>query len=145
MDINNISLDEVEAIALATKKVGIKFDDDGEPTVGFIIVSKDSKEYRDTAAQVRARAIRRQTNRKTRVDRFTEEGSLQLDGILQENEHELAVAVVVGWFGFTEPQDGQQVPASFSKDRVDQMFKVKPTWREKVTMALEEEEGFLTS
>ena len=144
MNIDNIALDQVEAFAQSTKKVGVKFDDDGDPTVGFVIVSKDSKQYRDAASLVRAAAIRRQTNKRTRIDRSTEEGALELDSVLQENEFELALSVVVGWFGFTESDgNGGQKPAEFSKDRVAQMFKVKPTWREKVSASLEEEEGFL--
>lgn len=141
MDITQF--DHAEKLAQATKKVGLEFNDDGEPTLGFVIVGKDSKEYREAAAQVRAAAIRRQTNRKTKIDRTTEEGALRLDEVLQENEHALALAVVVSWFGFTEPAENGHKPALFTKERLDHMFKVKPTWREEVTKALEDSEGFL--
>lgn len=142
MDITQFN--QAEKLTQATKKVGLEFDDNGEPTLGFVIVGKDSKEYREAASQVRAAAIRRQTNRKTKIDRTTEEGALKLDEVLQENEHTLALAVVVGWFGFTQPDgNGGQSPAEFSKERLDHMFKVKPTWREEVTKALEDSDGFL--
>jgi hypothetical protein len=144
LDINNIAIDQIEASAQATKKVGVLFNEMGEPTVGFVIVSKDSPEYRDAAAKMRANAIRRQTNRKTKIDRTTEDGAIKLDEILQENEFALATSVVKGWFGFTEPDgNGGQRQAEFSSERAEHILKVKPTWREKITFALEDEEGFL--
>lgn len=141
MNVDKIDLEQIEASAQATKKVGVAFNEDGEPTVGFIIVGKDSKQYREKAAQLRAKVIRRQANTKEKIDRKTEEGALKLDSIVQSNQHEEAVAVVVGWFGF---ESGGK-PAEFSAELVDKVLKAKPTWREAITLALEDTTGFLMS
>jgi hypothetical protein len=123
----------------ATQKVGVAFDDEGAPTVGFIIVGKDSKQYRDTAARLRAAGIRRGAVKSQRIDTKTEDGAAQFDAILQKNEEELAVAVIIDWFGFTS--NGE--PAAFSSDAVRKVFQARPTWREKVSAALENEAAFL--
>jgi hypothetical protein len=122
-----------------TQRVGITFDDEGEPLVGFVIVSKDSKAYRDTASRLRAAGIKRQANKRSRIDTTTDEGAVEFADVLESNEFELAFAVVVDWFGFTDK--GQPVP--FNKNVVRQMFEKRPSWRERVSAALEAEENFL--
>jgi hypothetical protein len=132
MEVKNIEIGDVLNVPVedVTQRVGITFDDEGEPLVGFVIVSKDSKAYRDTASRLRAAGIKRQANKRSRIDTTTDEGAV---------EFELAFAVVVDWFGFTDK--GQPVP--FNKNVVRQMFEKRPSWRERVSAALEAEENFL--
>lgn len=135
-----IDVDDVlESNVEQTKDVVLVRDDDGKPSVGFIIVSKDSKQYRDKAKLLRSNGIRRQANKRTRIDTKTEDGALAFGEIVEENEYELAVAVVVGYFGLTSK--GKPVP--FSEDMTRKLFNAKPSWREAVSAALEEQDGFL--
>lgn len=122
-----------------TQRVEVDWDDDGEPTAGFIIVSKNSDEYQKTFAAQRQRAIRRQAVKRTRFDMKTEEGAEQLDETIQKNNTELAIAVVTGWFGFTA--GGQEAP--FDKAAIPAIFEKRPSWRDRVLQALEDEAAFL--
>jgi len=122
-----------------TQRVAVAWDEEGEPTDGFIIVGKDSDEYQKTIAGQRQKAIRRQAIKRTRFDLKTEEGAEQLDATLRQNEFEMAAAVVVGWFGFTVK--GQAAP--FVKERVIQILSVKPSWKDRILAALEDEASFL--
>jgi hypothetical protein len=137
--LQTIDFDDLDDASQQTKKVGVVFNDDNEPVIGFIIKSKDSEEYRSCGARLRASAIKRQAVTSSRIDRSTDEGAVKLDEVLQTNEDELAIAVTVDFFGFTH----QGKPLEFSKDMVRKIFSKKPTWREKVTAALEDEESFL--
>lgn len=132
-----MELDQVQESG--TQRVAVGWDEDGEPKEGFIIVGKDSDEYQRTVAGQRQRAIRRQAVKRTRFDLKTEEGAEQLDETLQKNNHEVACAVVVGWFGFTIK--GEEAP--FSKQHVSELLLKKPSWRDKVLQALEDEAAFL--
>jgi len=122
-----------------TQRVAVAWDEEGEPTDGFIIVGKDSDEYQKTLGGQRQKAIRRQAVKRTRFDLKTEEGAEQLDATLRQNEYEIAAAVVVGWYGFTV--NGQ--PAPFVKERVTQILAVKPSWKDRILAALEDEAAFL--
>lgn len=133
-----MELDQVQEEP-GTQRVAIAWDEDGEPTDGFIIVGKDSDEYQRTISGQRQKAIRRQAVKRTRFDLKSEEGAEQLDATLRQNEFEIAAAVVVGWFGFTSK--GQ--PAPFVKERVTQILAVKPSWKDRILAALEDEAGFL--
>jgi hypothetical protein len=133
-----MELDQVQEEP-GTQRVAIAWDEDGEPTDGFIIVGKDSDEYQRTISGQRQKAIRRQAVKRTRFDLKSEEGAEQLDATLRQNEFEVAAAVVVGWFGFTV--NGQAAP--FVRERVTQILAVKPSWKDRILAALEDEAAFL--
>lgn len=139
--VDGIDLDNLPQTTELTQRVGVAFDDEGEPTAGFIIVGKDSKQYRDTERRLKVTAIKRQAVKKQRIDTKTDEGAEQFADLMQKNEEELAVAVVVDWFGF---KAGGQ-PAPFSVDGVRKVFKARPSYRDRVNAALENEAGFLPS
>ena len=122
-----------------TQRVAVAWDEEGEPTDGFVIVGKDSEEYQKTIAGQRQKAIRRQAVKRTRFDLKTEEGAEQLDATLRQNEFEIAAAVVVGWYGFTVKGE----PAKFVKERVVQILAVKPSWKDRILQGLEDEAAFL--
>lgn len=122
-----------------THKVGVAFDDDGEPTAGFVIVGKDSQQYRQAEASIQAKALTKGAHKNTRIDLKKAEDSAKFVGLIDEQNTARAVAVVVDMFGFT--QGGQPIP--FSAETVAKLFAAKPTWRDKVLAALEVEESFL--
>jgi hypothetical protein len=136
---HSIDISQLADAGDLTQRVGVVFNDEGEPTVGFVIVGKDSQQYREAAERLRVAGVKRNAIKGTRIDTKTEEGALAFDRLVQKNEVELAVAVVVGWFGFTS--GGQ--PAPFSVEAVRTAFKARPTWRERVSGAVENEAGFL--
>jgi hypothetical protein len=121
------------------KKVGIAFDDDGAPTSGFVIVGKDSDEYRKCANDLRATGIRRQANKRTRIDTKTEEGALEFAEVIQQNEFELACSVIVDWFGFT--RNGELM--AFDKSIARRMLEARQSWAQRISAELENEDGFL--
>lgn len=136
---NSIDLSALDQPADATQKVGIVFGDDGEPTVGFVIVSRDSQQYRDALKRMRVAGVKRGAVKSQRFDLKTEEGAASYDDQVQSNDFELAVAVTVGWFGFTDAGK----PAAFSTEAIRKAYTARPTWRERVSAALENEAGFL--
>ena len=135
----NIDLDTLQSLDDATYKVDVAFDNDGNATAGFEIVGKDSTAYRDAAHRMRVTSIKRAAIKSQRIDTKTEQGAETLDALVQSNELELAVAATVGWYGFTD----KGAPAAFTADAVRRAYTVRPTWREKVTAALENESNFL--
>lgn len=121
-----------------TSQVVVAFDEEGQPKAWFDVVGKDSDQYRQAAEKLRLAGIKRGATRQ-KIDTKTDDGAARLDGIIQRNDFELAVAVVVGWGGFGAA--GKPVP--LTDEALRNVLKAKPTWREKISAALEDEAGFL--
>lgn len=122
-----------------TFKVPVMFDEDGEPTAGFIIVGKNSSEYRDENHALRAEGYKKSAKRKTAIDASTDAGADQLVSLIDGNQKRLALAVVVGWYGFTSA--GAEVP--FDKDLASAALDKYPTLQDRVSAALENDANFL--
>lgn len=122
-----------------TYDVPLVFNADGDPQSGLRIVGRDSPEYRAAYKLIRTQGIQKAGHRKTAIDQKTEAGAELLFNLTESNEETLALAVVVGWFGFTKGG----VEAEFNKATVSAMFKKKPTWREEVTAALANNANFI--
>ena len=120
-------------------KVVVVSDIDGEDKCGFFITSKNSPEYQEAARQVRIDGLKRSAKRKSTLDTSTDEGAGVVAKMIEANEMTLACAVVKGWFGFQS--GGAEAP--FQKASVAKMFAKFPTWKDKVTAALENEANFL--
>lgn len=139
LQVNGFDLDLLTDPSALTHRVAVAWDADGNETAGFIIVGKDSPQYQQMSERLRAAGIKRGAIRSQRIDTKTDEGAVQLHQLMQKNEFELAVAVVVDWFGFKK--GGQ--PVEFNVHMVRDMLTKKPTWREKITAELEVEANFL--
>jgi hypothetical protein len=124
-----------------TQRVGIAFDDEGEPYVGFVIVGKDSQQFRDADTAQRVSGLKRQSIKQQKIDTKTDAGATQFIDLVQGNELNLAVAVVVDWFGFNVAGTNQPMP--FDADRLRKLLDGRKTWRDKILVALENEEAFL--
>lgn len=122
-------------------KVAVVVDIDGNDKSGFFITSKNSQEYQNAARQVRIDGLKRSAKRKSVLDTSTDEGAGAVAKMIDSNEIALACAVVKDWFGF----ESNGAPAPFSSVMVAKMFAKMPTWREKVSAALENETNFLKS
>src|SRR4051812_4354283 len=84
-----------------TVKVPVLFDEDGEPKAGFLIVGKNSPEYRGANHAIRSEGYQRSAKRKTAIDTATEEGASHLVSLVDGNQGRIALAVAVESFGFT--------------------------------------------
>jgi hypothetical protein len=134
-DLSFLSEDNAEQV---TARVPVVTNEDGEDVSGFIIVSKDSKQYQEVQAQLRIEGLQKSAKRKSAIDASTDDGARALSRLIAANESRLALSVVIGWFGFTN--QGVEVP--FDLGTVAKMFEKKPTWQNKVTQALEVESNF---
>ena len=122
-------------------KVAVIVDVDGNEKSGFFIVGKNSTEYQDAARLARIDSLKRSAKRKAALDTSTDEGAGAVAKMIEASETSLALAVVKGWFGF---QQGG-VDAPFSKPTVAKMLAKYPTWKDKISAALENEANFLKS
>ena len=137
LDIDNLPADTSEL----TQRVGVTFDDNGEPDSGFVIVSKDSERYRAESKRQRVAGIRRSAQKKTTIDTKTEAGAGELVRIVDANEVDLACAIVVDWFGFVK----NKKPIAFDATIARKLLETRSGWRVAVLNALENEAGFLPS
>ena len=122
-----------------TQRVGIAFDDDGTATAGFIVASENSTTGIAAAQKARIDTYKRQATKPQRIDAKTDEGATALDKIVYAAETEKLLALTVDWFGFTS--GGQ--PAAFDPGLLREFFAARPTWRERVKYAIENEAAFL--
>ena len=137
---NGFSVDNLDVFAeAATFKVGVIQDNEGNDKSGFVIVGKNSPEYQTETRRIRAEGLKRASKRKTALDTSTDEGSAALAALIDANEIVLACCVVVGWFGFATA--GQ--PAPFDKAIATKLLTRFPTWRDKISAALEDDANFM--
>jgi hypothetical protein len=129
----------MSAEAPFTYQVPVVFDKDGEPLSGYVIVGKNSPEYQEVFEDLRVEGIKKANRRKTVIDTSTQEGAEMLARLIKANDARLALSVVVGIFGFVSK--GEEVP--FSKAFVAATFEKMPTWKDKVTAALENDANFM--
>lgn len=125
----------------ATKRVPVTFDAKGDPESGFIIVSRESEQFRAESKRQRIAGVRRGAVKKSQIDTKTEAGAEQLVDLIDENELGIARAVVVDWFGFTRGDK----PAKFDRATADAVLAKKHGWRAAVIAALDDENGFLSA
>lgn len=123
-----------------TSDVVIAYDADGNPKTGFKIVGPDSKEYRDEQERQRKAGLKRRVHAGKKDILKTEDGQAEFDRLTQEGITATAIAVVVGWFGFTN-DDGTKAP--FDASVLPALFAAHPSWRDKVADAIYQEDAFL--
>lgn len=137
---NGFDLDQLDSDVVETLvKVVVIVDADGNDKSGFYITGKNSPEFQEASRQVRIDGLKRSSKRKTALDTSTDEGAGAVAKLIETNEIALACAVVKDWFGF----ELKGVAAKFDKQMLAKMFQKMPTWKDKVTAALENEANFL--
>jgi len=122
-----------------TVRVPVLFDEDGEPKAGFVIVGKNSPEFRQENHAIRSEGYQRSAKRTTAIDTKTEEGASQLVHLVDVNQARIALAVAVETFGFTS--EGKDIQLSASQKAA--AFEKYPTWQDLVIAALEKDADFL--
>lgn len=136
---NGFDIDNLDSpIEETLFKVVVTSDIDGNDKQGFFITSKNSNEYQDATRTVRIEGLKRSAKRKNQLDTSTDEGAGVVSRMIETNELALACSVVKGWFGFT--QGGVEAP--FTATIVPKMLSKFPTWKDKISAALEVETNF---
>jgi hypothetical protein len=124
-----------------THKVGVIFDADGEPVSGFYIVGRNSDEHRKVDKALRIVNQQAAAMRNKAIDQKTEAGAAKVVSIADDQNVARCAAVTVGWFGW----DKGGVPRPFDASAMPTILKQKPTWVEKIQIALYEDNNFLPS
>jgi hypothetical protein len=135
-DISNLTSDNVQDV---TFRVGVVKNEEGDDISGFIIVGKNSTRYQEIQHEIRVSNLAVSSKRKTNVDASTPEGAELLVSKMEVNENKIALAVVVGYFGFLS--NGNEIV--FDEDTVQLMFEKKPQWQQQVLVALEKDVNFM--
>lgn len=134
-DIANLKLDGEQI----TFRVPVIFDADGEPVSGFVIVGKNSPEVQAELKVLRTTGLMQSSKRKTAIDTSTDDGASRWIDLQLGNERRLALVATVDWFGWTS--GGVELP--FDKAMTEKFLIAKPTWREKISAAMEADGNFL--
>lgn len=122
-----------------TFKVPVIVDADGNPESGFVIVGRNSPEYREADKAVRVVNQKAAANRTKAIDLKSDAGATKVVDIVDGQEVARAAAVVVDWFGW----DKGGVPRPFEKSAMVKILTAKPTWLAKINAALTEDNNFL--
>jgi hypothetical protein len=122
-----------------TFKVPVIVDADGNPESGFIIVGRNSPEFREADKAVRIVNQKAAASRTKAIDLKTDAGATKVVDIVDGQDVARAAAVVVDWFGW----DKAGVPRPFDKSAMPKILAAKPTWLAKINAALTEDNNFL--
>lgn len=135
----DFDIDNLDGLVGKTHKVGVRFNDDGDPISGFLIVGKNSPEYLAAENQIRAEGVQRGAKRKEQIDSTTIEGASTVVDIMNKNDRTKALAVTVGWFGWNKGG----VTLEFDKSILVQMLDKMPTWQDAILGDLDKEGNFI--
>ena len=136
-----MDLQELETIKEIPLDVPIKFDADGNATEGFKVVSSNSPQYQDAERAYKQANYRKAARRGRPIDARTDEGARELAAMVEEREIALACAVVVEMYGFTVGG----APAEVNGKNLKIIFTKRPSWRQKVLAASENDAVFTES
>lgn len=137
--VEGFDLDSLETVTQVTHKCAVITDDDGNPVTGFILAGKNSDEYVGAIKTNHIGNIMRSGKRKQSIDPATEAGATVVANTVARNDRNVALAIIVGWFGFNK--GGQ--PLAFDKTMVPAMLDRCPQWQIKVLSDLEAEANFM--
>jgi hypothetical protein len=127
-----------------THKVGVIFNEDGEPISGFYIVGRNSDEHRKVDKALKIVNQQAAAARSKAIDQKTQAGAEKVITVIDAQNVARAAAVTVGWFGWDKKgDDGKPVARPFDASLMPAILKQKPTWVEKIQFALFEDNNFL--
>lgn len=140
-DLDAVLAADTDADKPITFKVGVIFDMDGEATAGFHIVGRNSDQHRKVDKALRIVNQKAAAARSKAIDQKTDAGADKVLTVVDDQNIARCAAVTVGWFGWTK--NGVERP--FDPAAMPVILKQKPTWVEKIQMALFEDANFLPS
>ena len=130
-----IDINTLESEATPTYDVAVAFASDATPTAGFMVVGKNSPQYQARRRLLSLDGVKRSAVRAKKIDTKTDDGAAELIDSIEGNETELAVACVVSWYGFSNPE-------VVTSEALLRVFAARPTWRDKVLAAIENDANF---
>lgn len=130
-----IDINSLETEAAIVYDVPVVFAADATPTVGFKVVGKNSPQYQAKRRQLALEGVKRAAVRSKKVDTKTDDGAAEIVDAIDANETAIAVACTVGWYGFMNPSEPN--PEALLK-----VFTARPSWREQVLAAVENDANF---
>ena len=136
---DDFDISNMDVATKATFRVSLILDANGDPKSGFIIVGKNSDEYKEATKRIRVEGLQRSAQRKGPLDTSKAEGAETLASAIEANDIAQAAAVVCSWFGFAN----KGVAAEFDAKTARAMLVKFPTWRQKVLEALEDDANFI--
>jgi hypothetical protein len=122
-----------------THRVPLAFDKDGKAIAGYVIVGRNSDAYQAEEKRQRVESIKRRAAGEAAIDTKTDSGARQLDDLVEQDDINIACAVVVDWFGVTK--DGQPVP--FDEDVAHGAIRRNKDHRDLIFSALRVGSNFL--
>ena len=130
-----IDISALEAEAAPTYDVAVMFAADATPTAGFMVVGKNSPQYQARRRLLSLDGVKRSAVRAKKIDTKTDDGAAELVDSIEGSETALAIACVVSWYGFTNPE-------TVTPEALAKVFTARPTWRERVLAAIENDANF---
>lgn len=118
--------------------VPLLFNKDGEPSDGFKVLGANSEQYQEAVRQMNMLAYKKTSRRGGGIDASTETGAIELAAAVDKRVDFIAKACIVEIYGFTENGN----PMLLNEKTLDALFQVRPTWRNKVIAAIEQERVF---
>ena len=132
-----IDISTLETEATPVYDVPVMFADDATPTAGFKVVGKNSPQYQAKRRLLTLDGVKRSAVRAKKIDTKTDDGAAELIDSVESSETQIALACVVAWYGFVNP-------AELTEAALLKVFKARPSWREKVLLAIENDANFST-
>lgn len=133
-----MELKDLEQDAKEPIDVALVLDDEGKPESGFKVLGSDSPEYQEADRQFKVRNVQKSARRGHAIQAATENGASELVNLVAKREFAIALACIVGIYGFTD----KGLPMGLSEETLKAIFGKKPTWRTRVVMAIEAEQVF---
>lgn len=130
-----IDINALETESTPVYDVAVVFNADATPVAGFKVVGKNSPQYQAKRRQLALDGVKKAAVRAKKIDTKTDDGAAELVDSIDTSETQLALACVVDWYGFVNP-------AELSDDALLKVFKARPSWREKVLSAIENDANF---
>lgn len=130
-----IDISTLETEATPIYDVPVMFADDATPIAGFKVVGKNSPQYQARRRMLSLDGVKRSAVRAKKLDTKTDDGAAELIDSVENNETQMALACVVDWYGFVNP-------STLNEDALLKVFKARPSWREKVLSAIEDDANF---
>lgn len=131
-------LDELSESVEALTDVPVVFDEEGKPSIGFRVVGVNSKDYQTAARAFDVLSVKRVGNRGRPINMATDEGAKDVVVANEKRKVAIACACAKEVYGLTV--GGQ--PAKADVETLTAIFKKRPSWLNKVVLAVETDDLF---
>lgn len=113
-------------------------DADSNATAGLYVQSPNAEDVQDVQNRLIAEGLRKSALRGAPIDLKNEDDAAQHVADSEARKTEVALAAVSGWYGIVRHGE----PVAFSRDSLRELFNKRPSWRDRVLAALDNEANF---